>query len=101
MELEDRCQRLGINYLKLIAPVTGGTEVGDLSEELEKIVRAAGVETRVPRGAIGPTVAALLMEFNQQLTGCTERVRTVYMGEDSSTFLQRPADWPVPLLPYL
>lgn len=100
-ELEERCKRLGLNYLKLIAPVISGTEVGDLSEELEKIVQAASIKTHIPKGTIDQVAVALLQEFGFQLLGRTNRVRNVYMGEDGLTYLHRPSKWPVPLLPYL
>lgn len=101
LALEDRCNRLNVRYLKVIAPVIGGTEAGDLSSELEKIIQAAGVQTQVPRGTIDQTVATLLTEFDHQLAGRIERIRTVYMAENGLTCLERPSNWPIPLLPYL
>lgn len=101
VELEARCKALGMKYLKVIAPVIDKTEVGEMSGELEKIVQAAGVQTRVPKASIEQTVIALLQEFDHQQKGRTDRIRTVYMAEDGLTYLKRPANWPVPLLPYL
>ena len=99
--LEERCKKLGIKYLRMIAPVISGTEVGDLSAELEKIVQAAGVKTRIPRSTISQTAKALLSEFDHQLEGRIDRIRNVYLGENGLTYLHRPTSWPVPLLPYL